>query len=169
MNRAAGAACSEPGSRRVTSASSFSRYRPAPASTRLSRRWSNHAGWVKSPVPSTAMPLRRAHQARFGRVRSRLQAREYLEWMCKSATYVSAATEDPSLTEGTLHPVTTAGRATSRHARSDITDTRLNPAEIRAVAQQNYEDSLLRGTQFDESDLWRGADPDRRPPEPGAV
>src|SRR3954462_1891907 len=47
------------------------------------------------------MPLRRAHHARLGNVRSRLQARENREWMCRSATYVSAATEDPALTEGT--------------------------------------------------------------------
>src|SRR5690606_12162062 len=54
---------------------------------RYSRRWSRQAGWATSPVPSTATPLRRAHQARLSRSRSRLQAREYREWMCRSATH----------------------------------------------------------------------------------
>src|SRR4051794_40391162 len=155
MNRTGVSHCSEPGSRRATSRSTsgLSRYSPGSAGTKLARRWSDHAGWVKSPVPIRAMPLRRAHQARFGSVRSRLQARENFEWMCRSATYVSAATEDPALTEGTrciLSCLAGARCAATREAQSWILMS-------------------LRRAQVDHGHLGRRADTNRRSPEAGAV
>ena len=42
-------------------------------------------GWVKSPVPTMAMPFLRAQMARCSRSQFRLVAREYLEWTCRSA------------------------------------------------------------------------------------
>src|SRR6267154_6795443 len=61
------------------------RNRPGSASTRVSLSSADHAGWVKSPVPSTRRPLRSAHQDRCSMSQSLLQAREYFEWMCRSA------------------------------------------------------------------------------------
>ena len=51
----------------------------------LSLSSAHQAGWVKSPVATTAMPLRPAQAARCSRSRSRLVAREYFEWTCRSA------------------------------------------------------------------------------------
>src|SRR5215469_5803341 len=62
-----------------------SRNRPGSAGTSDSARWTAHAGWVKSPVPTTVTPFRAAHQARCGISESLLQAREYREWICRSA------------------------------------------------------------------------------------
>ncbi len=68
------------------------------------------------------MPLRRAHQPEVGRVRSRLQAREYFEWMCRSATNGAAPTVAlpgvAALNEGTPHPATSRSGALRRHARA---------------------------------------------------
>src|SRR5262249_41786555 len=50
-----------------------------------SASWAAHAGWVKSPVPTTVTPFRAPHQARCGISESLLQAREYREWICESA------------------------------------------------------------------------------------
>src|SRR6185437_1517005 len=61
------------------------RNRPGSASTRVSLSSADHPGWVKSPVPSTRRPLRSAHQDRCSMSQSLLQARENLEWMCRSA------------------------------------------------------------------------------------
>src|SRR6266568_6446323 len=61
------------------------RNRPGSAGTRVSLSSAAHAGWVKSPVPSTRMPLGSAHQDRCSISQSLLQARENLEWMCRSA------------------------------------------------------------------------------------
>src|SRR5437763_5968727 len=61
------------------------RNRPGSAGTRVSLSSAAHAGWVKSPVPSTRRPLRSAHQDRCSISQSLLQARENLEWMCRSA------------------------------------------------------------------------------------
>ncbi len=71
--------------RTSASRSGRSRNRPGSAGTSLVAISCDQAGWVKSPVPTTAMPLRAAHQARCSRSQSRLQALEYLEWMCRSA------------------------------------------------------------------------------------
>src|SRR5229473_3316868 len=54
------------------------RNRPGSAGTRVSLSSAAHAGWVKSPVPST-------HHDRCSMSQSLLQARENLEWMCRSA------------------------------------------------------------------------------------
>src|SRR5262252_5420616 len=62
-----------------------SRNNPGSAGTSDSASWIAHAGWVKSPVPTTVTPFRAAHQARFGISQSLLQARENREWICKSA------------------------------------------------------------------------------------
>ena len=43
------------------------------------------AGWVKSPVPTRLMPFLRAQMARCSRSQFLLVAREYLEWICRSA------------------------------------------------------------------------------------
>ncbi|WP_342610167.1 hypothetical protein [Thermomonospora curvata] len=40
---------------------------------------------MKSPVPTTVQPLRRAHQASGSRSLFLLHALEYLEWTCRSA------------------------------------------------------------------------------------
>src|SRR5215470_2564627 len=61
------------------------RNKPGSAGTRVSLSSAAHAGWVKSPVPSTRRPLRSAHQDRCSISQSLLQARENLEWMCRSA------------------------------------------------------------------------------------
>src|SRR5713101_6461534 len=61
------------------------RNRPGSAGTRVSLSSAAHAGWVKSPVPSTCRPLRSAHHDRCSMSQSLLQARENLEWMCRSA------------------------------------------------------------------------------------
>src|SRR3989344_9478630 len=45
-----------------------------------------HLGCVKSPVPMTVIPLIPAHESRFSSVISFDTAREYGEWMWKSAT-----------------------------------------------------------------------------------
>src|SRR3954471_4864938 len=97
------------------------------------------------------MPLRRAHQARFGSVRSRLQARENFEWMWRSATYVSAATEDPALTEGT---------------RCILSRPLLR---WRAATRESPDPAALPGAEVYDGDLGWGAHPDRRAPEAGAV
>ncbi len=75
------------GSWRSTSRSISGRSRKSPGSAGISlaRISSNHAGWVKSPVPTTVMPFRLAHRARCSKSASRLVAREYLEWMWRSA------------------------------------------------------------------------------------
>src|SRR5215467_1036083 len=69
----------------VLSMSSRSRNRPGSAGTSFSLSSALHAGWVKSPVATTPIPLRAAQWARCSRSRSRLVAREYFEWMCRSA------------------------------------------------------------------------------------
>src|SRR6201987_3189756 len=61
------------------------RNRPGSASSRVSLSSAAQAGWVKSPVPSSRRPLRSAHQDRCSISQSLLQARENLEWMCRSA------------------------------------------------------------------------------------
>src|SRR6266700_7348909 len=61
------------------------RNKPGSASTSVSLSSAAQAGWVKSPVPSTRRPLRSAHQDRCSMSQSLLQARENLEWMCRSA------------------------------------------------------------------------------------
>ena len=48
-----------------------------------------HAGCVKSPLPIRWMPFLRAHRSRYSGVHSLLVALEYLEWVCKSAIYMS--------------------------------------------------------------------------------
>ena len=48
-----------------------------------------HAGWVKSPVPSTVRPLRRAHQDRCSMSQSLLHARENREWIWRSAVNIA--------------------------------------------------------------------------------
>lgn len=53
---------------------------PGSAGISVSFSPSAQAGWVKSPVPATVMPLRSAHQARCSMAQSLLQARENLEW-----------------------------------------------------------------------------------------
>ncbi len=67
------------------SISGRSRNSPGSAGTSLVRISSNQAGWVKSPVPTTVIPFRRAQSARCSRSASRLVAREYLEWTWRSA------------------------------------------------------------------------------------
>src|ERR1700749_511656 len=59
--------------------------RPGPPSPSVSLSSAAHAGWVKSPVPSSRRPLRSAHQDRCSMSQSLLHARENLEWMCRSA------------------------------------------------------------------------------------
>ena len=49
---------------------------PARAGSRWRFSSSRHAGWVKSPVPTSPMPLRRAQKSRCGASPSRLVARE---------------------------------------------------------------------------------------------
>src|SRR3954470_17550058 len=93
-----------------TSLGAFGRKSPLPMGSSDSCKCANHAGWVKSPVPSSVMPLRRAHQVSVSMLRSRLHAREYFEWMCRSAT-----NEWSETFEGTPHPVTHQ-RATARYA-----------------------------------------------------
>ena len=77
--------CTSQGKRR----SGFNVYSPSSAGSSAFSSSSRQAGWVKSPVATSAMPLRRAHKSRWGKSRSRLVAREYLEWMCKSAIYIN--------------------------------------------------------------------------------
>ena len=67
------------------SSSGRNRNSPAASGTSLAPSSSRHAGWVKSPVPTTPMPLRPAHQARCSRSQSRLHARENFEWIWRSA------------------------------------------------------------------------------------
>src|SRR5216684_412641 len=67
------------------SMSSRRRNNPGSAGTSLSLSSAHQAGWVKSPVATTPMPLRAAQWARCSRSRSRLVAREYFEWTCRSA------------------------------------------------------------------------------------
>ena len=67
------------------SMSSRRRNRPGSAGTSLSFSSAAQAGWQKSPVPTTPMPLRAAQWARCSRSRSRLVAREYFECTCRSA------------------------------------------------------------------------------------
>ena len=47
------------------------------------------AGWVKSPVPTRPIPFRRAQKSRAAGTQSGLVAREYLEWICRSAINIS--------------------------------------------------------------------------------
>src|SRR5215468_8207392 len=67
------------------SMSSRRRNRPGSAGTSLSLSSAHQAGWVKSPVATTPIPLRAAQWARCSKSRSRLVAREYFEWTCRSA------------------------------------------------------------------------------------
>ena len=94
------------------------------------------------------MPLRRAHQARLGRSRSRLQAREYLEWMCRSATKAASAVG----------------------ARRDRATPRLHAVRTPVTARGAARCACaMRCCELDQRDLrWR-ADPDGRAPETGAV
>ena len=75
-------------SHRAVSISGLRRNNPLPVGTSLSLISASQAGCTQSPVPTTAMPLRAAHQARCSRSRSRLVAREYFEWTCRSARKV---------------------------------------------------------------------------------
>src|ERR1700732_5349940 len=71
-----------------TSAASISgarRERAGSGGTSFALSSAAQAGWVKSPVATTAMPLRAAQWARCSRSRSRLVAREYFEWTRRSA------------------------------------------------------------------------------------
>src|SRR5208283_3762834 len=58
---------------------------PLPQGSSLSFSSFNHSGWVKSPVPMTVIPLSCAHFQSDSGSRSLLVAREYFEWMCRSA------------------------------------------------------------------------------------
>src|SRR3954452_16292192 len=98
------------------------------------------------------MPLRRAHEARFGSVRSRLQARENREWMCRSATYASAATEDPALSEGTRCILSRPPVRFASPRSNQLTDL-----------------DVLWAAQVEDRDLRRRTDPDRGTPESGPV
>src|SRR6478736_122446 len=80
VRQAAGSVCAT-----ASSMSSRRRNRPASAGTSFCLSSAHQAGWVKSPVATTPMPLRPAHAARCSRSRSRLVAREYFEWTCRSA------------------------------------------------------------------------------------
>ncbi|MFF4126235.1 hypothetical protein SAMN05421833_12125 [Microbispora rosea] len=64
-----GAAATLLGSVAATSRSRSSRSRNSPGSagTRAVRSRSSQAGWVKSPVPMSVTPLRRAHQVNCSR------------------------------------------------------------------------------------------------------
>ena len=61
------------------------RNRPGSAGTSLSFSSARHAGWVKSPVPTMPIPFLRPQIARCSRSQFRLVAREYFEWMWRSA------------------------------------------------------------------------------------
>src|SRR6478736_7105287 len=80
VRQAAGSVCAT-----ASSMSSRRRNRPASAGTSFCLSSAHQAGWVKSPVATTPMPLRAAQAARCSRSRSRLVAREYFEWTCRSA------------------------------------------------------------------------------------
>src|SRR5262245_19442362 len=80
VRHAAGSVCST-----AASMSSRSRKRPGSAGTSFCLSSAHQAGWVKSPVATTPIPLRHAQAARCSRSRSRLVAREYFEWTCRSA------------------------------------------------------------------------------------
>ena len=60
-------------------ASSLMRYSPSSAGSSAADSSSRHAGCVKSPVPTSEMPLRLAHKSRFGMSAFRPVALEYLE------------------------------------------------------------------------------------------
>ena len=79
--RQAGGSCSST----ARSMSGRRRNSPGSAGTSFSRISALQAGWVKSPVPTIAMPFLRAQMARCSRSQFRLVAREYLEWTCRSA------------------------------------------------------------------------------------
>src|SRR5919197_110604 len=139
------------GTRRSTARSSSSRSRSSPGSagTRFARSSSAHAGWVKSPVPMTVMPLRLPHQARCSRSQSRLQALEYFEWMCRSAMNGGMARS--------YHLRPTAGAllwcASPRGAHegagmaSPLVETKLFPPKLRRrlVARPRLRGRLSRG------------------------
>lgn len=58
--------------------------KPVEAFAAGSSIWSSsrrQAGWVKSPVPTTAMPLRLAQRSSVSGQHSLLVAMEYFEWM----------------------------------------------------------------------------------------
>jgi hypothetical protein len=78
MNRAGSSHAAGTRRRRSLSRSGRSRSSPASGGTRLAFSSSAHAGWVKSPVPTTLMPLRSAPAARCGMSQSLLQARKNL-------------------------------------------------------------------------------------------
>ena len=64
---------------------SFSTYRPSLSRSSFSASSARQAGWVKSPVPTRPMPFRLAHRSRCSGTHWALVAREYLEWICRSA------------------------------------------------------------------------------------
>ena len=57
-----------------------------------------------SPGPKSCMPLRRAQKSRWGRSQSRLVAREYFEWMCRSAIYKILSSPDDDKVYYTVFP-----------------------------------------------------------------
>jgi hypothetical protein len=61
------------------SSSGRTRNNPGSAGTRVCLSSAAHAGCVKSPVPSTLTPLRKAHRPRCSISQSLLHARENLE------------------------------------------------------------------------------------------
>ena len=65
--------------------SSRRRYSPSSAGISFSASSARQAGWVKSPVPKRWIPFRRAQKSKWAVSQSRLVAREYLEWICRSA------------------------------------------------------------------------------------
>src|SRR5258707_248730 len=110
------------------------------------RRCSSQAGGVKSPVPSSVMPFVIAPPVSVATVRSRLHAREYFQWMWRSAIHsgigtavgsevgsrvgsgVGSATaadesaglmgdSSPSALEGTSHPGMPYGMNAPHHAQ----------------------------------------------------
>jgi len=67
------------------SSSSLSLNNPGSAGTSFSWISVIQAGWVKSPVPTTVIPLMRAAIYKFSKLRLLAVARENREWICRSA------------------------------------------------------------------------------------
>ncbi len=108
-------------SQSAASISGLSRKSPLPSGISLSLISTSHTGCTQSPVPTTRTPLRAAHQNRCSRSRSRLVAREYFEWICRSAWKIMVRRRVSRVGAGarppTRHPLDNR-REKNRHERA---------------------------------------------------
>src|ERR1700733_13844052 len=120
------------------SRSGRTRNKPGSAGTRVSLSSAAHAGWVKSPVPSTRRPLRSAHQDRCSMSQSLLHARENFEWICRSAWNMSVrychAPPSAAPVDGPCHP-----------APPDLAGWLLNRSRPRRVVGDSSRNAAERG------------------------